>query len=86
MFSRGVLEGPTMPVIRIQLDSDRSTARRVVELHRAGKIHRESRDAARAQVWCHGRTPAGEPVFIGVTNGHPVRLLYEVEVYVDVVP
>ena len=75
-----------MPVMRVQLDSDRSTARRVVELHRAGKIHHESREAARAEVWRHGRTPAAEPVFIGVTNGTPVRLIYEVEVHLDAVP
>jgi hypothetical protein len=70
-----------MPLLRVQLDSDRATARRVLELHLAGKIHRDSRDAAREQVWRQGRTPAGEPVFIGVTNGDPVRLLYDVEVY-----
>ena len=29
------------------------------------------------------RTPAGDPVFVGVTNGGPVRLLYDVEVYPD---
>ena len=75
-----------MPRIRIHLDSDRATARRVTELHRAGKVHRASRDAAREQVWRHGRTPAAEPVFIGVTNGHPVRLLYDVEVYSDTTP
>ncbi|MER7005433.1 hypothetical protein ABT297_20635 [Dactylosporangium sp. NPDC000555] len=72
-----------MPLMRIQLDSDRTTARRALELHRSGKVHRESRDAAREQVWRHGRTPAGDPVFVGVTNGEPVRLLYDVEVYLD---
>jgi hypothetical protein len=75
-----------MPVMRIQVDSDRGTARRVLDMHRAGKVHRESRDAATAQVWRHGRTPAAEPVFVGVTNGEPVRLLYDVEVYSDTVP
>ncbi|MER7893228.1 hypothetical protein ABTX15_25740 [Micromonospora sp. NPDC094482] len=75
-----------MPLIRIQLESDRTTARRVLELHRAGRIHRESRDAARAEAWRLGRTPAGEPVFVGVTNGVPVRLLYDVEVYRGTVP
>jgi hypothetical protein len=75
-----------MPLMRIQLDSDRGTARRVLELHRADKVHRESRDAATAEVWRHGRTPASEPVFVGVTNGEPVRLLYDVEVYSDTTP
>ncbi|MGH3585506.1 MAG: hypothetical protein ACRDQ0_04195 [Pseudonocardia sp.] len=68
-------------MMRIQLDCDKRTARRVRELHQAGKIHHESRDAARDEVWRHGRTPAAEPVFIGTTNGEPVRLIYEVEVH-----
>ncbi|GIF00699.1 hypothetical protein Ari01nite_81630 [Paractinoplanes rishiriensis] len=72
-----------MAHMRIQVDSDRGTARRVLALHRAGKAHPESRDAARAEVWRLGRTPAGEPVFVGVTNGEPVRLIYEIEVYLD---
>ena len=75
-----------MPLLRIQLDSDRATARRVMDLHRAGKVHRESAEAARERVWRHGRTPAGEPVFVGVTNGEPVRLLYDVEVHLDARP
>ena len=70
-----------MPVIRIQIDSDRTTARRVLRLHQAGQVHHDSRDAARAEVWRLGRTPAAEPVFVGVTNGEPVRLLYDVEVH-----
>ncbi|MFI9639427.1 hypothetical protein ACIG87_05050 [Micromonospora sp. NPDC051925] len=70
--------------MRIQLDSDRYTARRVVALHRAGKVHRESRDAARDEVWRRGRTPAAEPVFVGTTNGEPVHLVYDVEVHRDV--
>ncbi|GAA4947078.1 hypothetical protein [Actinoplanes utahensis] len=72
-----------MPLMRIQLESDRKTARRVTELHLSGHAHRESVDAARDAVWRHGRTPAGEPVFVGVTNGEPVRLLYDVAVYLD---
>lgn len=75
-----------MPTLRIQLDSDRTTARRVLELHRAGKVHRESRDAAREEVWRLGRTPVGEPVFVGMTNGEPVRVIYNVEIYWDATP
>ncbi len=75
-----------MPLMRIQLDSDRYTARRVLELHQAGKIHHESRNAARDEVWRRGRTPAGEPVFVGSTNGTPVRLIYDVEVYSETTP
>jgi hypothetical protein len=75
-----------MPLMRIQLDSDKTTARRVRELHQAGKIHYESRDAARDEVWRRGRTPAAEPVFVGTTNGETVRLIYDVEVYSDTTP
>ena len=75
-----------VPLMRIQLDSDRGTARRVVELHQADRVHRASREAARAEVWRRGRTPAGEPVFVGVSPGEPVRLLYDVEVYPDSTP
>jgi hypothetical protein len=72
-----------MPLMRIQLDSDKYTARRVLELHRAGKIHHESRNAARDEVWRRGHTPAAEPAFVGITNGEPVSLIYDVEVYAD---
>ena len=73
-----------MALVRVQIDSDRGTARKVMELHRAGKVHHDSREAARAEVWRQGRTPSSEPAFVGVTNGEPVRLLYDVEVYLDV--
>ncbi|MDG4810081.1 hypothetical protein O7634_25290 [Micromonospora sp. WMMD1120] len=73
-----------MPLLRVHLDSDRVTARRVMDLHRAGKTHHESREAARAQAWRHGRTPVGEPIFVGVTNGRRhVQLLYDIEVDSD---
>lgn len=48
-----------------------------------GKHHHESWEAARNEVWRHGRTPAAEPVFVGVTNGRPLRLIYDVEVHFD---
>ncbi|WP_433537608.1 hypothetical protein ACQPZK_07640 [Micromonospora sp. CA-249363] len=73
-----------MPLLRVHLDTDRSTARRVLHLHQEGRSHHESREAAREQAWRQGRTPAGEPVFVGVTNGRRnVQLLYDVEVYAD---
>ncbi len=70
-----------MPLLRIEVDSDRATARRVLEMHRNDRVHPESRAAATAEVWRLGWTPAGDPVFVGTTNGEPVRLLYDVEVY-----
>ncbi|SCE67720.1 hypothetical protein [Micromonospora chokoriensis] len=76
-----------MPLLRVHLDSDRSTSRRVLQLHQQGKIHHESREAAREQVWRRGHTPTGDPIFVGVTNGRrDVQLLYDVEVYSDTVP
>ncbi|WP_430789404.1 hypothetical protein [Actinoplanes sp. G11-F43] len=72
-----------MALLRIQLESDRKTARRVMDLHLAGRAHRDSVDAAREAVWRSGRTPAGEPVFVGVSHGEPVRLLYDVAVHLD---
>ncbi|MEU8331961.1 hypothetical protein [Micromonospora sp. NPDC048839] len=34
--------------------------------------------------WRQGRTPAGDPTFVGITNGRRhVQLLYDVEVYSD---
>jgi hypothetical protein len=72
-----------MAQVRVQIESDRGTARKVMEMHRAGQVHHDSREAARAEVWRQGRTPAGEPVFVGVSHGEPVRLLYDVEVYLD---
>jgi hypothetical protein len=70
-----------MPLVRILVDCDRSTARRVLALHQAGKVHRESRDAAREEVWRRGHTPAADPTFIGTTNGTPVHLIYDVQVH-----
>ncbi|MEW1587886.1 hypothetical protein AB0283_20900 [Micromonospora vinacea] len=56
----------------------------VLQLHREGRIHHESREAAREQAWRQGRTPAGDPVFVGITNGRrDVQLLYDVEVHSD---
>ena len=75
-----------MPLLRVQQRTDRTTARHVLALHLAGKIHHESRKAARDEVWRRGRTPAAEPVFVGVTNGRPVCLLYDVEVCSDTAP
>ncbi|MFF0373186.1 hypothetical protein [Actinoplanes missouriensis] len=75
-----------MPLIRVRLETDRSTARKVMALHLAGRAHAESREAAREWVWSHGRTPAADPIFVGVTNGEPVHLLYDVEVHLEAGP
>ncbi|MCG5462440.1 hypothetical protein MED01_000542 [Micromonospora sp. MED01] len=73
-----------MPLLRIHLDTDRGTARRVLQLHQEGRAHHESLEAAREQVWRQGHTPSGDPVFVGVTNGRrDVQLLYDVDVYSD---
>jgi hypothetical protein len=74
---------PVVPMLRIELDSDKHAARRIVQLYRAGKVHRESRETAREEAVRRGRTPAGDPVFVGITNGEPARLIYDVPVYSD---
>lgn len=71
-------------MLRIELDSDKHAARRIMQLYRAGKVHRESREAARQQALRLGRTPAGEPTFVGITHGEPARLVYDVPVYADI--
>lgn len=72
-----------MPLMRIELDTDKHTARRILQLYQAGKVHHESRDAAREEIWRRGRTPAADPTFVGITNGEPARLIYDVDVYPD---
>lgn len=60
-----------MPLLRIELDSDKHIARRIFEMYRAGKIHYESREAAREEALQRGRIPTGKPRFVGITNGEP---------------
>jgi hypothetical protein len=75
-----------MPLLlRIELESDKHTARRIVELHQKGRIHLESREAARDEVLRRGRIPAGDPRFVGITNGEPARLIYDVPVDSDTI-
>ncbi|MBK1783613.1 hypothetical protein [Prauserella cavernicola] len=72
-----------MPLLRVQVDSDKQTARRILELYKSGRGHHESRLAALDEVRRRGRLPAGEPIFVGITNGEPARLIYDVEVDLD---
>ncbi|MFE7872877.1 hypothetical protein ACFUYE_21335, partial [Micromonospora humida] len=58
---------------------------RAQDLHRARNHHRAPRDAARDEVMRRGRTEPDYPLVVGTTNGEPVRLIYDVEVYRDVV-
>lgn len=71
-------------MLRIELDVDKHEARRIVRLHQAGKVHRESRETALHEAVRRGRTPSGDPTFVGITNGEPARLVYDVPVYSDV--
>jgi hypothetical protein len=70
-------------LLRIELDTDKHTARRIMELHKKGRRHHESREAAREEALRRGRTPAGDPVFVGITNGEPARLIYDVPVHAE---
>lgn len=72
-----------MPLLRIELDSDKYTARRIFQIHKRGKIHHESREVARNEVLRRGRIPSGDPRFVGITNGEPARLIYDVPIDPD---
>lgn len=70
-----------MPLVRIEISVDgRDEARRIMARFADGKtdpaVEREVLDA----VWAQGRVPRGRPVCLGMTNGRPVHLKFDVEV------
>ncbi|MFC7876321.1 hypothetical protein [Isoptericola sp. NPDC057391] len=74
-----------MATMRIELRAaDRAEARRIVHAYGDGGRHRPSDDAVLAEVERHGRTAAGLPECVGMTNGQPVYLKSDVEVYPEV--
>ncbi|WP_166850824.1 hypothetical protein [Isoptericola sp. BMS4] len=74
-----------MPMVRIELRAtDRAEAQRVVRAYADGGRHRPSDDAALDEVARLGRTPAGRPRCVGMTNGQPTYLKFDVEVYPEV--
>ena len=70
-----------MPTMRIELEvADRAEAQRIVHVYGAGR-HRPSDDAVLAEVERRGRTASSGPECAGMTNGRPVLLKFDVEVY-----
>jgi hypothetical protein len=74
-----------MPLVRIEISVDgRDEARRLMARFADGKtdpvIEQEVLDA----VWKQGRVPRGRPVCLGMTNGRPVNLKFDVDVTPEV--
>lgn len=72
-----------MPVIRIELDSDRDRAKRFHERVQRGEPFTQERDAVIEEAWGRGYTPTGEVHYRGRTNGQPPSLKFDVEVRID---
>ncbi|GAB3105884.1 hypothetical protein [Isoptericola nanjingensis] len=70
-----------MPTMRIELEvADRAEAQRIVHASGAAGTG-PSDDAVLAEVERRGRTASGGPECAGMTNGRPVLLKFDVEVY-----
>lgn len=72
-----------MPVIRIEVPMTRDEAKKIFALYQNGAKHRRSEDAALDEAWKRGRTPTGHIRFVGLTNGQPPSLKYDVTVHTD---
>lgn len=72
-----------MPVIRIELDSDRERAKRFHERVRRGEPFPKERQLVIEEAWRRGYTPTGEVDYRGRTNGQPPGLKFDVEVTID---
>lgn len=71
-----------MPKVRIKLEAaNREAAQRILRRYVDGGSHRPSDDRVLDEVWGQGRTPAGNPRCVGLTNGSPTYLMFDVEVY-----
>jgi hypothetical protein len=74
-----------MPKMRIELLAhDRAEAQKTAHIYGSGGRHKPSDDAVLAEIERRGRTPAGLPEYVGVTNGHPIYLKFDIEVYPEV--
>lgn len=72
-----------MPVIRVELASDRERAKSFDERVRRGGRFPKERDLALEEAWTRGYTPTGEVHYRGRTNGQPPSLKFDVEVHID---
>lgn len=72
-----------MPVERIEIQAtDHIEARRIEAIYRQGGRRGRLEDEVLDAIWRSGRTPAGDPIFVGLTHGAPV--LYRFDVPVEV--
>lgn len=72
-----------MPVIRIELASDRERARSLHDRVRRGGQYPQERELVLDEAWSRGYTPTGEVHYRGRTNGQPPSLKFDVEVHLD---
>ncbi len=71
--------------MRIELQAaDRAEAQKIARAYGDGGRHRPSDDAVLAEVERLGRTPSGKPECVGITNGQPTYLKFDIEVYPEV--
>lgn len=72
-----------MPVIRVELDSDRVHAKRFHERVRRGEPFPQERQLVIEEAWRRGFTPTGAVHYRGRTNGQPPALKFDVVVRLD---
>lgn len=69
-----------MADIRIELVSDRESARQFSRRQARGAPFQKERELVLQQAWDRGYTPTGRVIFRGVSQGEPTLLKFDVEV------
>lgn len=72
-----------MPVIRIELASDRERANKFHARVTRGEPFIHEKQLVLEEVWAHGHTPTGTVHYRGLTNGQPPNLKFDAEVTLD---
>lgn len=72
-----------MPVIRIEIPTSRDEAKKILALYEKGSRHQRLEYRAINDAWNRGHTPTGRVHFVGITNGQPPNLKFDVHVYSD---
>ncbi|WP_275005986.1 hypothetical protein [Promicromonospora iranensis] len=71
-----------MPKMRVELPAaDRAAAQKILRRYADGGCDRSCDDAALDEIWRLGHTPAGRPECVGITNGSPTYLKFDIEVH-----
>ncbi|GAA1563966.1 hypothetical protein [Brevibacterium picturae] len=74
-----------MPMLRIEIAAtDQIEAKRIQSVYQRGERNVKLDDEATAETWRAGYTPAGRPVFVGLTNGEPLSYRFDVPVETSV--